>query len=75
MEITDLLRNEHAKSGMLELPLDFSSRLAIGAFPARRDRDFWIRSMQTIPITGKRVRDARVVAVLHNPLPTIRQLP
>ena len=31
--------------------------------------------METIPITGKRVHDARLVAVLHYPLATIRQLP
>ena len=31
--------------------------------------------METIPITGQRVHDARLVAVLHYPLATIRQLP
>ena len=31
----------------------------------------WIRWMETIPITGKRVHDARLVAVLHNPLAPI----
>src|SRR5438552_6028158 len=31
----------------------------------------WIRWMETIPITGKRGHDARLVAVLHNPLAPI----
>jgi hypothetical protein len=31
--------------------------------------------METIPITGKGVDDAGLVAVLHYPLATIRQLP
>ena len=44
-------------------------------FPGGWPRDFWIRSMETIPITGKRVHDARLFAVLHYPLATIRQLP
>ena len=63
------------ESRVQQRPPDSGSPLAIGAFPGGRGRDFWIRSLEAIPITGKRVHDTRLVAVLRYPLATIRQLP